>query len=41
MNILITDPIEQRCIDILQKEGFRVNVSPGMPPKEIESAIAG
>jgi len=39
MNILITDPIEQRCIDILQAEGFRVDVRPGMPSKEIQSAI--
>lgn len=39
MNILITDPIEQRCVDILQAEGLHVDVHPGMPPKEIESAI--
>lgn len=39
MNILITDPIEQRCVEILKAEGFQVDLHPGMPAKEVQSII--
>lgn len=37
--ILITDPIEQRCVDILTGEGFQVDLKPGLPPDEIKKII--
>ncbi len=40
MKILITDPIEQSCIEILQREGFTVDVKTGLPPEEIKKIIS-
>jgi D-3-phosphoglycerate dehydrogenase len=39
MKVLITDPIEQVCTDILQKEGIQVDAKPGLPPDEIKKII--
>jgi D-3-phosphoglycerate dehydrogenase len=39
MKVLITDPIEQVCTDILQKEGIEVVAKPGLPPDEIKKII--
>ncbi len=39
MKVLITDPIEQVCTDILQKEGIEVVSKPGLPPDEIKKII--
>lgn len=39
MNILITDPVEQPCVEILQAEGFHVDLHPSMPSGEILSVI--
>ncbi|MCL5266626.1 MAG: phosphoglycerate dehydrogenase [Bacteroidetes bacterium] len=41
MNVLITDPIEQVCSDILAKEGIQVDAKPGLPPDEIKKVIGG
>ncbi len=41
MKVLITDPIEQVCTDILQKEGMQVDAKPGLPPDEIKKIIGG
>jgi D-3-phosphoglycerate dehydrogenase / 2-oxoglutarate reductase len=37
--ILITDPIEQSCVDILTREGFQVDAKPGLPADEIKKII--
>lgn len=37
--ILITDPIETSCIDILQSAGFEVSHRPGLKENEIISSI--
>ncbi len=39
MKVLITDPIEQVCVDILQKDGIQVDAKPGLPPDEIKKII--
>lgn len=39
MKILITDPIEQSCVDILTREGFQVDLKPGLPAEEIKAII--
>lgn len=39
MKILITDPIEQSCADILTREGFQVDLKPGLPAEEIKQII--
>lgn len=39
MKILITDPIEQSCVDILTREGFHVDLKPGLPAAEILQII--
>ena len=39
MKILISDPIEQSCVDILTREGFQVDAKPGIPPEEIKKII--
>jgi D-3-phosphoglycerate dehydrogenase / 2-oxoglutarate reductase len=39
MKILITDPIEKSCVDILTREGFQVDQKPGMPADEIKNII--
>ncbi len=41
MRVLITDPIEQVCTDVLQKEGIDVDAKPGLPPDEIKKIIGG
>ncbi len=41
MKVLVTDPIEQVCTDILQKEGIQVDAKPGLPPDEIKKIIGG
>ena len=40
MKILISDPIEQSCVDILTREGFQVDLKPGIAPEEIKKIIA-
>ncbi len=37
--ILITDPIEKSCVDILTREGFQVDEKPGLPADEIKKII--
>ena len=39
MKILISDPIEQSCVDILTREGFQVDLKPGISPEEIKKII--
>ncbi len=39
MKILISDPIEQSCVDILTREGFQVDAKPGIPANELKSII--
>lgn len=39
MKILITDPIEQSCVEILTREGFQVDLKPGLPADEIKQVI--
>ena len=39
MKILISDPIEQSCVDILTREGFQVDAKPGISPEEIKKII--
>ena len=39
MKILITDPIEKSCVEILTQEGFQVDEKPGLPPDEIKKII--
>lgn len=39
MKILICDPIEQRCVDILSGEGFAVDLRPGLTPDQLEAVI--
>jgi D-3-phosphoglycerate dehydrogenase / 2-oxoglutarate reductase len=41
MKVLITDPIEQVCTDLLQKEGMQVDAKPGLPADEIKKIIGG
>ena len=41
MKVLVTDPIEQVCTDILQKEGIQVDSKPGLPADEIKKIIGG
>lgn len=41
MKVLITDPIEQVCTDVLAKEGIQVDSKPGLPPDEIKKIIGG
>ncbi len=40
MKILISDPIEQSCVDILKREGFQVDEKPGIPAEEIKKIIS-
>jgi D-3-phosphoglycerate dehydrogenase len=40
MRILISDHIEQSCIDILLQEGFELDNRPGISPEELRSIIA-
>ena len=39
MNILVSDAIEQRCVDILSDEGFSVDCKPGLPHEELAKII--
>ena len=39
MKILVSDSLEQSCIDILQHEGFSVDNRPGLPAKELMECI--
>jgi len=39
MKILISDQLEQSCIDILVREGFTVDNRPGLPPEELLSVV--
>jgi len=39
MKVLVTDPIEQVCTDILAKEGIQVDAKPGLPADEIKKII--
>jgi D-3-phosphoglycerate dehydrogenase / 2-oxoglutarate reductase len=39
MKILISDNLEQSCIDVLQHEGFEVDNRPGLPAAELKSII--
>ena len=41
MRVLVTDPIEQVCTDILQKDGIQVDSKPGLPADEIKKIIGG
>ncbi len=41
MKVLVTDPIEQVCTDILKKDGIEVESKPGLPPDEIKKIIGG
>lgn len=39
MKILISDPLEQVCVDIFKAEGFEVDVKPNLPPEELLKII--
>jgi len=39
MKILITDPVDPQCSEILRAEGFHVDVRTGLQPSEVQSAI--
>ena len=39
MKILISDPIEQVCVDILTSEGFGVDLKPNRPAEELKGLI--
>jgi D-3-phosphoglycerate dehydrogenase len=39
MKILISDQLEQSCIDVLRGEGFEVDNRPGLSPSELGAAI--
>ena len=39
MKILISDQLEQNCIDILTHEGFTVDNRPGLPPDDLLSVV--
>jgi len=39
MKILITDPIEESCVNILKDEGFEVDLKPGISKEEIKKII--
>jgi D-3-phosphoglycerate dehydrogenase len=41
MRILVTDSIEQHCIDILKGEGFQVDVQPACSPEKLRGLIQG
>jgi len=40
MKILLSDPIEQVCSDILTSEGFEVDSKPNLPPEQLKKIIA-
>jgi D-3-phosphoglycerate dehydrogenase len=39
MKILVSDQLEQTCIDILEREGFTVDNRPGLPAKDLLEVI--
>ncbi|MCS7228769.1 MAG: phosphoglycerate dehydrogenase [Candidatus Kryptonium sp.] len=39
MKVLITDPIEESCVNILRNEGFEVDLKPGISKDELKSII--
>jgi D-3-phosphoglycerate dehydrogenase len=39
MKILVSDQLEQSCIDILNNEGFEVDNKPGIPAEELKKII--
>lgn len=39
MKVLVSDQLEQSCIDILVNEGFEVHHKPGLPPDELKRII--
>ncbi|MEX1275032.1 MAG: phosphoglycerate dehydrogenase [Bacteroidota bacterium] len=39
MTILISDPIEQICVDILKAEGFDVDIKPNLPVADLKAII--
>lgn len=41
MKILITDPVDQQCCDILRSEGFDVDYRPGLKADEVKEALRG
>jgi D-3-phosphoglycerate dehydrogenase len=41
MKILVSDNLEQSCLDILVREGFEVDNKPGLPPDEFKKVIGG
>ena len=41
MKILVTDAVEQRCIDLLKAEGFQVDVQATLSPERLKAVIAG
>ncbi len=41
MKILVSDHLEQSCIDILRREGFEVDNSPGLAPGDLLETIGG
>ena len=40
MKILLSEPIEQVCVDILTAEGFEVDAKPNLPPDQLKAIIA-
>jgi D-3-phosphoglycerate dehydrogenase len=41
MKILVSDALEQACIDILEREGLKVDNRPGLPASELAAVIGG
>jgi D-3-phosphoglycerate dehydrogenase / 2-oxoglutarate reductase len=39
MKILVTDPLAQEGLDVLREAGFDVDLSPGIPPEEIQNRL--
>jgi len=39
MHILISDPVDPVCVDLLRAEGFQVDLRPNLPPDELTRAI--
>ncbi|HLX12226.1 MAG TPA: phosphoglycerate dehydrogenase, partial [Bacteroidota bacterium] len=39
MKVLLSDAIEQQCIDILKSENLEVTLSPGLSPDQLKSVI--
>lgn len=40
MKVLVSDPVEQVCVDVLTSEGFQVDVKPGRPFSELLGLIS-